>query len=59
MARKTETMPSNKAELSALVAQMTGEFIAKGGSIQKIRSGRRALESAIDFTSNEIVKGKE
>lgn len=55
--RKEQTMPSNKTELRALVADMTADFLANGGKIQKIKTGRRALTVAIDETSTEKVSG--
>jgi hypothetical protein len=58
MSKKEQTMPSNKTELRALVAQMTADYLAAGGTITKIKSGRRALDVAIDETSTEKVSGK-
>lgn len=55
--RKEKTMPSNKTELRALVAQMTADFLANGGKIQKIKTGQRALAGAIDETATEKVAG--
>lgn len=36
-------MPKNKKQLSMYVKRITEEFLAKGGRIQVIPQGRRAL----------------
>jgi hypothetical protein len=43
MAKRQETMPSNKTELRELVAQMTADYLANGGTITQCKTGRRAL----------------
>ena len=38
-----QTMPSNKAELRALVEQMTQTYLANGGQITLCKAGRRTI----------------
>ena len=57
MAKRQETMPSNKTELRALIAQMTADYLANGGTITQCKHGRRALQDTIDPTATEKVAG--
>lgn len=52
------TLANNRNDLRAQIAQMTEEFLANGGVIQKIPTGKRVLTASVDLTSNEKVSGE-